>query len=825
MPTRTAISAAAKAQASLADSRSRSCRNGATWLRGFVLVLSLVLGAGAWAQSTLYTDDFSDNIFERWETTGGTWSEHDGVLRGTERGEAIIGDPDWDVTRVSADVYRSVGTDVYLILKNATSYIHANLRGGSYQDIWVSDGVDSHSVPFANLDQQWYRLELVVHENSFDVIADGTVLATFTLRGGAAEGGFFRCGLGLWGADDGTIDDSFDNVAIAGLGTPSTLFHDDFGDAEIVGWNVDRGAWSEHGGRLDGEGLGELITGNLGWEITGAAADVYRTSGTDVYIILRNATTLIHANLRGGSYQDIWVHDGEGDHSIPFPNANQTWYRLELAVHDVDFDVIVDGAVLETFPLGGDAARHGFDQFGLGLWGNYAENTFDNATVDGFSTGLTLAADQFEDGQLTRWQQDGGIWSEHDGYLEGLDRGELLTSSLGWTITRAGASVYRESGTDVYVILRNDHTFIHANLRGGSYQDIWTFDGLDYHSIPFANENQHWYRLALAVHDAAYDVVVDDVILATFPRRGEAATSSFKEFGLGLWGDYAENRFDNAFAMGTRHDNVLHVDNFQDNQLSPWNPESGMWSEHDGYLEGNSQGEILFAAGEADIVRAAVDVYRAAGTDVYITLKNADGFIHADLRSGSYQDIWVHDGESYHSVIFANTSTQWYRLELAVRETDFDVMVDGITLATFALQGPAADRGFTKFGLATWGEVTSCRFDEALIWGYREQPIPVSVEPPSAVRALVASARPNPFNPRTEIRFQMAEAGLTWVAVFDARGRLVRQLVRDTRLEAGPNAVVWNGTDDSGRRVASGVYFYRITTPQGVAVGKVALAK
>jgi hypothetical protein len=68
---------------------------------------------------------------------------------------------------------------------------------------------------------------------------------------------------------------------------------------------------------------------------------------------------------------------------------------------------------------------------------------------------------------------------------------------------------------------------------------------------------------------------------------------------------------------------------------------------------------------------------------------------------------------------------------------------------------------------------------------------------------------PNPFNPQTSIRFQMPEAAQVQLDVYDVMGRRVRTLLSG-RLEAGQYDAVWDGTDASGRAVASGAYFYRL---------------
>jgi flagellar hook assembly protein FlgD len=49
------------------------------------------------------------------------------------------------------------------------------------------------------------------------------------------------------------------------------------------------------------------------------------------------------------------------------------------------------------------------------------------------------------------------------------------------------------------------------------------------------------------------------------------------------------------------------------------------------------------------------------------------------------------------------------------------------------------------------------------------------------------------------------------ITIYDATGRLVRRLVSDTDQGPGRQLVAWNGRDDGGRRVASGVYVYEVT--------------
>jgi hypothetical protein len=84
-------------------------------------------------------------------------------------------------------------------------------------------------------------------------------------------------------------------------------------------------------------------------------------------------------------------------------------------------------------------------------------------------------------------------------------------------------------------------------------------------------------------------------------------------------------------------------------------------------------------------------------------------------------------------------------------------------------------------------------------------------DPQSGVMtATLGRNSPNPFGGATTIRFALPAAGPVDLAVYDLAGRLVRRLARGEHA-AGEHFVTWNGADEGGRRVAAGVYFYRLT--------------
>ena len=70
---------------------------------------------------------------------------------------------------------------------------------------------------------------------------------------------------------------------------------------------------------------------------------------------------------------------------------------------------------------------------------------------------------------------------------------------------------------------------------------------------------------------------------------------------------------------------------------------------------------------------------------------------------------------------------------------------------------------------------------------------------------------PNPFNPQTNIRFNLSVPGQISLAIFNDRGRRIRNLAHATFAE-GIHNIVWDGKNDAGHTVNSGVYFYRLNT-------------
>jgi hypothetical protein len=107
--------------------------------------------------------------------------------------------------------------------------------------------------------------------------------------------------------------------------------------------------------------------------------------------------------------------------------------------------------------------------------------------------------------------------------------------------------------------------------------------------------------------------------------------------------------------------------------------------------------------------------------------------------------------------------------------------------------------------------------DDVAIWGFDNSTSGAGNVTPRSTRLMPNI--PNPFNPMTEISFDLGRAGHARLSVYDLRGQLVKVLT-DTELPVGTHTQRWDGTDATGRAVSSGSYLFRLEAANGVQVKK-----
>ncbi len=155
-------------------------------------------------------------------------------------------------------------------------------------------------------------------------------------------------------------------------------------------------------------------------------------------------------------------------------------------------------------------------------------------------------------------------------------------------------------------------------------------------------------------------------------------------------------------------------------------------------------------------------------------------------------------GATGHASFVSSDGLDWTRVHPDYHLAVQPVLASGKAAATvLSSLDPARGQAMTK----------------AAVTGRREQ-----------AQTALLPPKPNPFNPRTQIRYSMATAQELRIVVYDVRGRRVKTLHRGSA-DAGLHELTWYGRDDRGRAVASGVYYVKMETPEGVLSRPISLVR
>jgi len=233
-----------------------------------------------------------------------------------------------------------------------------------------------------------------------------------------------------------------------------------------------------------------------------------------------------------------------------------------------------------------------------------------------------------------------------------------------------------------------------------------------------------------------------------------------------------------------------------------------------------------------DWTEYSYDLSSYAGQSVYVAIQcvTADAFIFFvdDFHIGApadvvYAQIPTQNGNAgrqisdYIPVKISSTSTSSRELE------SYNVYLDEV------LAGNTTDLMWEFTGLEN-GDEYSAGVEAVYDEGVSDLvEIAFFYEGTHAENVIVAATQlnnnyPNPFNPVTKIAYSVKETGNVSLEIYNLKGQLVKTLVNNVQ-EAGVHTEIWNGTDDSGKSVASGVYFYKMKTQNYNSTKKMILMK
>jgi len=100
----------------------------------------------------------------------------------------------------------------------------------------------------------------------------------------------------------------------------------------------------------------------------------------------------------------------------------------------------------------------------------------------------------------------------------------------------------------------------------------------------------------------------------------------------------------------------------------------------------------------------------------------------------------------------------------------------------------------------------------------------VTIETLPLTKAALHSAYPNPFNPSTNISFDLTKSETVKIEIYNVKGQIVKQLVNKV-YDKGTHSLVWDGKDSKGNNCGTGVYFCRMTAGKITQSKKMMLIK
>ena len=384
--------------------------------------------------------------------------------------------------------------------------------------------------------------------------------------------------------------------------------------------------------------------------------------------------------------------------------------------------------------------------------------------------------------------------------------------------TSIGAGVDGQGGPDAY-----GYRWIDSDEPGGptfNWVDISaTGTTLDSSSAwiatgTFRNGDEGYYPVVLPFTFNYYGVAKDTLFIGTNgycsfqrPTANAFTNAAFPTAGgeidnhLGIWWDDMEVRARGRVYYGpsagnfvVQYDSIPLFNSSASNYtfqliLSP----SGQWTYQ--YLNMGISGGTLAAS--------TVGMENAGGT-IGLTVVHNAAYTHNSLAIKFGQEIsWLSESPTSGTVSPGNT-----------QEVVVTFNSTGLALGTYRGNLVVTSNDPPR---SPWSIPTRLTVTEVL---------PVGEDQTSGIPREFALMQnyPNPFNPLTVVNYQLPIDIHVSLKVFDLLGREVKTLV-EGNMEAGAHTAAWDGTNASGNKVGSGVYLYRLTTPQFTSTRRMVLLK
>jgi len=203
--------------------------------------------------------------------------------------------------------------------------------------------------------------------------------------------------------------------------------------------------------------------------------------------------------------------------------------------------------------------------------------------------------------------------------------------------------------------------------------------------------------------------------------------------------------------------------------------------------------------------------YRTVVRQIEFYLRNYDEYLILSLPFTDYLNKWVHVAAVYRY----QQGLQIYINGALVAEKETDFVPDIFPREKFIIDSSIAGKYF----------IDEVRISSTALSPEEFLFTPTVVEDSTGpTNFAITGNYPNPFNPTTTIKFTIPETGFVNLNVYNITGQKIRELVADI-MTAGSHSVMWDGKDENGMMVSSGIYLSRLTSGVHVAAGRMLLMK
>lgn len=533
------------------------------------------------------------------------------------------------------------------------------------------------------------------------------------------------------------------------------------------------------------------------------------------------------------AYKDGYYPETTGNVNLPDTDVNIV---LEVLVADVTptyewVDLYCQGgALFNGEPVAVGSVIEAFDPDGVlcGRWVVSTPGTFgfmpvyvDDPYTPGVDEGCVIgdAITIMLDGASVDLSGDPLVWTGNGDRYEACftapsdqDVTRCLYLAAGWNLISLNVALSTSDLETLFAdVMDNTDVILSFESVGLTYDpDLPEFSTL----FEVDNAHGYWFRM-----DAADSICFTGQLIA-------ASTPISIENNWNLVSYLPEAPLSVPNALASIWSSVVVVLGYENGGLSydPALPELATLNEMKagfGYwIKTNSAGTLIYPDGEPTFVSSVPDVTR-----------NLNSFVPRVQSSNTWINLYGSDVKLDGQNIPAGTVIEAYNEagimvgEFAVRQTGKFGFMPVYGPDNFSSNNDVANSGKISF------KINGEQIEQTIDWTANGDRVFVNEFTTLGKSGGVlpdqfslAQNYPNPFNPETSIEYVVAKPGFVEVSIYNVMGAKVKTLVSDYQ-SAGTYSVKWYGNSDSGAQVASGVYFYKLTSGDFSEIKKMTLLK